>query len=558
MLKVVGYNGNPNLFSAGTIHNYTAEEIEEFAKCAADPIYFARNYIKIIHVDKGIIPFDMWDFQEKMIRTFTDERYVICKLPRQVGKSTTTIAFLLHYILFNEYVNVAILANKATTARSLLQKLQLAFENLPTFLKQGIVSWNKGSVELANGSRIVAEATTSASVRGQSFNIIFLDEFAFVPNNLAEEFFRSTYPTVSSGKTTKVIIVSTPNGMNHFYKMWYEATEAEEKSGYVPISIEWNDVPGRDDAWRADQIRKTSLEQFLQEFCTEFIGSSHTLISSTKLRSLVMKKPIEIRDGLDIHIHPQPGRTYVITCDVSRGQGLDYSAFSVFDVTELPYRQVAKYRNNLVPLVLYPTHIYMAARYYNDAFVLVEINDTGQQVAEALHYDLMYENLYKIHTKGKMGQQVSAGHNKKIQFGVKTSTQVKRIGCSNLKSLVENDKLLVNDADTVMELMKFVADRQSFAAEPGEHDDLSMTLVLFSWLAAQRLFRESTATDIRQKIQEEQMNIMDSDIVPFGVISNGIDEEPEIDAQGDRWIAERRKIDPFGNLQMDWNWFNKV
>ena len=545
------YLNNPNLPRANYQHAFTQNEIDEFKKCANVPVYFAKTYMKIINVDEGLVPFDMWDFQEEMVQTFHENRFAICKLPRQVGKTTTSIAYLLHYVLFNENVNVAILANKAATAREILGRLQLSFEYLPRFLQQGVVEWNKGSIELANGSRILAESTSGSSVRGRTFNIIFLDEFAFVPNNIAEAFFTSTYPTISSGRTTKVIMVSTPNGMNHFYRFWQDAVE--KRSLYKPIEIHWSMVPGRDDAWREETIRNTSEDQFRQEFECEFIGSTNTLINPAKLRALAFKTPIYQEPHYHEYVAPEKGKTYCLSVDVARGQGLDYSAFSVIDVSQIPYVQVAKYKCNTITPLLYPTIIFNIAKKYNEAFILVEVNDIGQQVADILHHELAYENLLKIATKGRAGQQVTPGFKPKMQLGIKTSVQVKRIGCANLKTLVENDKLLLHDADTIMELTTFSADRQSFAAEEGNNDDLAMTLVLFGWLASQRYFKESVMNDIRTTLQQEQLNIMDQDLVPFGIIDDGLKDNYEIDKQGDIWV-EAKKMYPFD----DWNWEPKL
>jgi hypothetical protein len=546
-----GYNNNPNLPRSDYKHAFTQHEIDEFIKCANDPVYFAMTYMKIINVDKGLMSFDMWDFQKKMLQTFHDERFSICKLPRQVGKTTTSVAYLLHSVLFNENYNVAILANKSATAREIMGRLQLAFEYLPRFLQQGVVEWNKGSIELANGSRAIADSTSGSSVRGRSFNIIFLDEFAFVPNNIAEAFFMSTYPTISSGKTTKVIIVSTPNGLNLFYRVWNDATE--KRSDYVPIEIHWSMVPGRDEEWKEQTIRNTSADQFRQEFECEFIGSTNTLIHPVKLSSLVWHNPI-LKDGhMDIYKNPESNHTYCLTVDVAEGQGLDYSAFSVIDVSEIPYRLVAKYRNNTITPLLFPTVIYQAAKKYNEAFVLVEINSIGLQVADILHHELAYDNLIKIEMKGKQGQQYTPGFKKRIAFGIKTTHQTKITGCANLKTLIESDKLIVNDADTIMELTTFSADKKSFKAEEGNTDDLVMTLVHFGWLTAQKYFKENIQNDIRQALQKEQMNIMDQDIVPFGVIDNGIDDpfDREKDANGDIWVAERKAMYPFD--QMEWD-----
>jgi Terminase large subunit, T4likevirus-type, N-terminal/Terminase RNaseH-like domain len=548
--KAFGYNANPNLPRAGYIHCFTQTEMDEYIKCANDPIYFAKTYMKIINVDRGLIPFEMWDFQENMLTTFHENRFAICKLPRQTGKTTTSVAYMLHYILFNENVNVAVLANKAPTAREILGRLQLAFEYLPLFLKQGVVEWNKGSMELGNGSKIRADSTSGSSVRGSSFNLIFLDEFAFVPNNIAEAFFASTYPTISSGVTTKVIIVSTPNGLNLFYKMWMDAIE--KRSLYIPLEIHWSMVPGRDEKWKEETIKNTSPEQFRQEFETEFIGSTSTLIHPAKLRTLVFKNPIYQEEHLDVYEQPIDKHTYCLTVDVAEGQGNDYSTFSVFDVSEIPYRQIAKYRNNNITPLLFPTIILNVARKYNDAFVLVEINTIGLQVADILHHELAYENLIKIQVKGKQGQQSSPGFTKKIAYGLKTSVQTKKIGCANLKTLIESDKLILNDADTIMELMTFSASKASFAAEEGNNDDLAMTLVHFGWLTSQRYFKESIQSDIRKVLQEEQLHIMDQDIVPFGIIDDGRNDVLDDDLKKEGWVLDGRFRDPFDNFNIDW------
>lgn len=549
-MAIKGYQNNPNLPREDYIHSFSQHEKDEFIKCVNDPIYFATKYMKIVNVDHGLMPFKMWDFQKDMLSTFHDNRFSICKLPRQVGKTTTSVAYLLHYILFNEMATVAILANKSATAREIMGRLQLAFEYLPRFLQQGVKEWNKGSIELANGSRCIADSTSGSSVRGKTFNIIFLDEFAFVPNNIAEAFFNSTYPTISSGNSTKVIIVSTPNGLNLFYKMWSMAIE--KKSDYVPIEIHWSMVPGRTQEWKEQIIRNTSEDQFRQEFECEFIGSTNTLIHPAKIRSLVFLRPIEKIDCLDVYERPQPDSTYVISVDVAEGQGLDYSTFSVVDVSQIPYKQVAKYRNNKIAPLLFPTVIFTVAKRYNDAFILVEINSIGLQVADILHNELAYENLIKIQPKGKHGQQVTPGYTKKMQYGIKSSVQTKKIGCANLKSLIENDKLIVNDEETIMELTTFSANKQSFEAEEGNNDDLVMTLVNFGWLTAQRYFKESVRNDIRRVLQEEQLEIMDQDLVPFGIIDDGLNNLGEVDAQGDVWFEDRKNRFPFDDMNWDW------
>jgi hypothetical protein len=517
-MAVKTYLGNPNLKAAGVIHQYTKEQVEEYMKCAKDVEYFARNYIKIVNVDHGLMPFKMWDFQAKMLKTFQENRFSICKLPRQVGKSTTSIAYILHLILFTDQQNVAILANKGALARDLLAKLQLAFEYLPKWLQQGVVTWNKGNIELENGSKVLAAATSSSAIRGGSFNLIFLDEFAFVQRNLADAFFASTYPTISSGKTTKIIIVSTPNGMNHFFKMWTDATEG--RSEYVPIEILWNDVPGRDEDWKRQTIANTSEEQFRQEFECEFIGSTNTLIHPMKLRELAWVQPIKDKFGLDYYEAPDPRRLYICVFDVSEGVGGDYSAISIFDVTQMPYRQVAKYRSREISPLMFPDVIYRFARWYNNAYVLGETNNIGQQVVNSLFMDLEYENVVATYTKNK-NIKVGGGFSTRSAFGIRTTKSVKKIGCSNLKTIVESNKLLINDFETIEELATFVEDRDTYKAEEGCHDDLAMTLVLFGWLITQPYFKDLTNSDIRRNLAQETMKDVHDDLLPAGFFDDG-------------------------------------
>jgi len=535
------YRDNPLLKKAGVQIKYSQEQVEEFLKCAKDPVYFAEHYIKIVNVDRGLMSFEMWDFQKEMIRLFHQNRFVITKCPRQVGKTTTSVAYLLWLTLFSDSQNVAVLANKGSLARDILAKYQLAYENLPMWLQQGIITWNKGNVELENGSKIMAASTSSSAVRGGSFNCVFLDEFAFVPANIAEEFFNSVYPVISSGKSTKIIIVSTPNGMNMFYKLWMDAIG--NKNGYKPFEIHWSMVPGRDEAWKYETIRNTSEEQFRQEFECEFLGSTNTLISGQKLQQLVYQDPVYQHDKVKIYHQPvketdgdnKKDHLYAITVDVSEGKNMDCSAFSVFDISEMPYKQVATYHSSSISPVLFPTVIYNAARMYNDAYVLVEINNTPQ-VADTLHSELEYENLWKIFTGNKQPQQLSSGFARGVQMGLKMSPQVKRIGCSNLKMLIEGDKLIINDFDTVSELTTFVAQKNTFMAEEGANDDLVMTLVIFSWITTQKYFKEIVSHDIRKQLQLEQMNQVDDETLPAPIIENGMTTNLEL-IDGDLWDA---------------------
>jgi hypothetical protein len=547
------YLGNPLLKKANTPIEFTQEQIEEYIKCKDDPVYFAQNYVKIVTLDHGLQPFKTYDFQEKLINNFHNNRFNICKMPRQTGKSTTCVSYLLHYAIFNSSVNIGILANKATTARELLARLATAYENLPKWMQQGILVWNKGNIELENGSKILAASTSASAVRGMSFNILFLDEFAFVPNHVADAFFASVYPTITSGKSTKVIIVSTPHGMNHFYRLWMDAEK--KRNEYIPTDVHWSEVPGRDIVWKEQTIANTSEQQFKIEFECEFLGSVDTLIAPSKLKSLVFDKAIQTNAGLDVYIKPEDKHDYAITVDVARGVGNDYSAFVVVDITTFPHKVVAKYRDNTIKPMLFPSVIYEVARSYNQAFILCEVNDVGDQVASILQYDLEYQNLLMCSMRGRAGQIVGQGFSgQKTQLGVKMSKTVKKVGSLNLKTMIEEDKLMLCDYDIISELTTFISKSNSFEAEEGCNDDLAMCLVIYAWLVAQDYFKELTDQDIRKRLYEDQKNQIEQDMAPFGFIDDGLDSSSFVDSEGDRWSVA--KNDEYGTTAggMDYMW----
>jgi len=544
------YLGNPLLKKANVQQEFTKEQILEFMACKNDPVYFAKNHVKIVSLDEGLVPFQPYDFQEKLIENFHANRFNICKMPRQTGKSTTSVSYLLHYAVFNDNVNIGILANKAATARDLLGRLQTAYENLPKWMQQGIISWNKGSLELENGSKILAASTSASAVRGMSFNILFLDEFAFVPNHIADSFFASVYPTITSGKSTKVIMVSTPHGMNHFYRYWHDAERG--KNEYVPTDVHWSEVPGRDDVWKEQTIANTSEQQFKIEFECEFLGSVDTLIAPSKLRSMVYQQPETQSGGLDVYVQPQKKHDYAISVDVARGVGKDFSAFVVVDITEFPHAVVAKYRNNEIKPMLFPSIIEEVGRNYNDAFVLCEVNDVGDQVASILNYDLEYKNLLMCSMRGRAGQVVGQGFSgKKTQLGVKMSKTVKKVGALNLKTLIEENKLLSCDYDIMSELTTFIQKNNSFEAEEGCHDDLAMCLVIYAWLVAQDYFKELTDQDVRKRLYDEQKNQIEQDMAPFGFMDDGMEDSSFVDNQGDRWHT-----DEYGDRSYMWEYMS--
>ena len=540
MQKSENYQGNPNLKSAGVPQDFTEEQVKEYMKCQNDPIYFIKKYIRIVNLDEGLVPFEMWDFQEDIIQKVHDNRFVIAKLPRQSGKSTTVIAYIMHYILFNQDMRVAILANKLSTAHELLHRLKLAYEYLPRWMQQGVVEWNKGSIELENGSKILASATSSSAVRGGSYNLIFLDEFAFVPPGVAEDFFSSVYPTITSGKTTKVLIISTPKGMNMFYKYWNDAINGRNE--YVPIDVHWSQVPGRDSEWKEQTIRNTSKEQFNQEFECYFVGSNNTLIDGSKLRTISWNDPIRTQnDGLKVYREPEKDHIYLMSVDVSRGLGKDYHAFSIIDITEVPYKIVATFRNNMISPMVLPTIINAIGKFYNEAQCLVEINDIGQQVVDILHNDYEYDNLVKVSIRGRKGQVIDGGFGKgDVQFGLRTTTVTKKLGCSMLKSFIENDKLIIDNIECLQELTTFVAKKNSYEAEDGHNDDLVMSLVLSAWVLAQPYFKDMLDIDFRKKLFEDKIAQLEEDFIPFGFVDDGIDSQNiVIDDVGTRWELEQ-------------------
>lgn len=511
------YLGNQRLKRANVPVNYTKKEIEEYVKCSKDVNYFIKKYIKIVSVDAGIIDFNLWPFQEEMVNVFVNNRFSICKLPRQVGKTTVVAATILWYVLFHENYSVAILANKLAQAREILGRIQLAYENLPKWLQQGILEWNKGNIVLENGSKIIASSTSSSAIRGTSQNLIYLDEFAFVPAQIQGDFFASVYPTISSGNTTKVVITSTPKGLNIFYKLWTEAEQG--KNTFIPFSVHWSDVPGRDEKWREETIKNTSEQQFREEFDCEFIGSTNTLINPNKLLQLASVRPMRSDEHFAIYEDPSlpenKKKLYVIVVDTSRGVGGDYSAFAIFDVSTIPYRVVGRYKNNLISPLLFPNIIHQFAKVFNDAYVCVEVNDNGQQVADILYRELEYENMIFSQFKGRAGQSMSSGFGMKPAVGVRTTKLLKRVGCTNLKSLVESEKLIIEDNEIINELFQFVEVGESFQAEEGAHDDLVMCCVIFSWLVQQPYFKDWTDTNVRERLVRENLQLIDEDLLPM-------------------------------------------
>ena len=525
------YLNNPLLKKAYVPIEYTQEQIEEVIKCSKDINYFIKTYTKIISLDKGLINFEMYPFQEDMSRTIADNRFTVIKTCRQAGKTTTSAAVILWHAIFNDSYTIAILANKLSTAREILSRVQRGYENLPKWLQQGVVTWNKTNIELENGSQIIAASTASSAIRGFSINFLYLDEFAFVPRNIQDDFFTSVYPTIISGTNTKVVITSTPNGFDLFYKIWINSIEGRNE--YANFSVSWWDVPGRDDEWREKTIANTSEDQFRQEFEAEFLGSANTLISPNVLRSLTFTTPISshYEGSLTVYKEPEKGGVYFCVVDTSRGVGMDASAFVVIDVSSVPYEVVACYKNNIIDPLVYPDVIHNVVKNYNEAYTLVEINDNGQQIADILHHDYEYEHIIFTSVKGRAGQVIGGGFSSSVQRGVRTTKQVKRIGCSNAKTMIEKEKIKLHDFNLINELSTFIQKGTSYEADIGSHDDLIMCVVLFAWATNQPFFKDLTDTDFRKKLMEDRERLISDDVLPFGFIDDGSDFEETINNQ---------------------------
>ena len=516
------YLGNPKLKKANVRLDYTDEEVKELAECSRNIDLFCSKYCLITNIDEGLVPFEPYPYQFNIMDKVIRNRFVICKMPRQSGKTTCMVAIMLWFALFNPEFKIAILANKASMSREILSRIKLAYENLPFWLQQGVLEWNKGNIELENGAQIIASSTSSTAIRGLTMNLVYLDEFAFVPHYIQEDFFSSVYPTITSGKTSRVLITSTPNGMNMFYKMWTDAEQ--DRNDYETVDVHWSDVPGRDEKWREETIRNTSEQQFAVEFGCEFLGSINTLIDPSKLRTIVFNNPLQEHENVRIFKEPEPNHTYLISVDTSRGVGSDYSAFIVFDVSKVPYEVVCTYRSNVIAPMLYPSVIVEAGKKYNDAFILVETNDIGGQVADTIHHEFEYENLMKSEWKGRAGQVVGGGFGGgQSQLGVRTTKSLKKVGTSTLKTIIESDKLVLNDFEILSELTTYVANKRgtSFEADQGCNDDYIACLVMFAWISNQDYFKELTDLDIRKHLLDANAKAIEDDVSPFGFVDSG-------------------------------------
>lgn len=538
--KKLSYNGNPNLKQIGTVITYTEDQVREIMKCIQDPIYFIETYCQIVSLDRGLVPFKLYDCQKEKVLTILNNRKVILMEGRQQGKTITSAACILWYTLFQANKTVAILANKSSAAREVLSRYELMYEMLPIWMQQGVKTFNKGDIELENGSKVFTAATSSSGIRGKSVNWLYIDEAAIIPNNVAEDFFTSVYPTISAGTTTKILLTSTPLGYNHFWKFWNDAEQG--LNGFVPMFIHYSKIPGRDDKWAEEQRSILGELKFNQEVLCRFLGSSNTLINPDTIGRMSPKQYEYSKDGLDILEEPDENKVYMLVADTSRGVGGDYSAFTVVDITKYPYTVVAKYRNNKVSPLMFPNIIYKVARDYNKAYCLVEINDNGQQVADSLYSDLEYENVFFVGNNSKSGQYLSGGFSPGATLGIRTTKQVKRLGCTTFKSLVEGNKLLIHDADIIGEISTFIENKGYFKADEGYNDDLVMCLVLFSWATNESFFKDLTDTNLRKILYEQQFQQIEENLTPFGIIDEGPTERLTAEiTEEDMWFKDGRE-----------------
>ena len=534
------YLGNPNVKRDGVLQQWSPELLLEYKKCMKDPVYFAENYVKVIALDQGLVPFELYPYQKQMFNHFEENRFNVVLACRQSGKSISACAYLLWYALFHSEKTIAILANKGATAREMLSRITLMLENIPFFLQPGSKALNKGSLEFSNNSRIIAAATSGSSIRGMSVNLLYLDEFAFVER--AAEFYTSTYPVVSAGKDTKVIITSTANGIgNQFHKIWEGAVQGINE--FKSFRVDWWDVPGRDDDWKSQTIANTSQLQFDQEFGNTFFGTGDTLINAETLLSL-RAKPFKklLENGLlKIYEETKKGHDYIMTVDVSKGRGQDYSTFNLIDISVRPFRQVAVYRNNTISPILFPDIIYKYAKVYNDAYVIIESNDQGSLVCNGLYHDMEYENMH-------VESAVKAN-----ALGIEMTRKSKRIGCSGFKDLIENGKIEIVDDQTIMEISTFEAKGQSYEASDGNHDDLVMNFVMLGYFISTQQFADMTDIDLKQMLFKQRIQEIEDDVVPFGFIDDGSQAIAVIEHQEDPWAIRKDETKRFLFDPDDWS-----
>lgn len=521
------HNGNPNLRGQFESIEYTQEQLEEYLKCRDDFFYFCENYC-YIRSGTNIVKFIPYDYQKELVKDILSNKFSLAKMSRQSGKSTILSALITWFVIFEENYEVLIAAHVHKQAIEIMGRCKTIIENLPLWLQDGIVKWNELEIVLENNSKITSSATTKNAARGRSPTFILLDEFAFVDTNIANEFYNSIYPTLSAPTNTKakLVIISTPNGMNHFYKLAVDAKS--KKNNFKYNEINWNDVPGRDDAFREKTIKDVGLDRWEQEFECIFLGGEDALISPGILKRIVFDDPLETLDNgcLKVFKRPRQDNTYMMTVDPSRGKGIDSSAIVVFNVSKYPIEVVAHYRDPNISNIIFPGYINRLGKIYNDAACLVEINDSGGQVADMLFDEFEYVNLLGCIPDGRNGQKLK-GYGIKGK-GLKQSQVTKRVGCSNLKSLIDLNKIVINSFDIVSELSNFVRKDNSYGASTGNHDDLVMCLVIMAWITQQPFFKNYVELGMKDVFANEFDDI-DNDMLPLGRMDDGVipfDDDP--------------------------------
>lgn len=520
--KNLCYMNQERLMRAGVKLDFTQEQINEIKKCAGDIDYFVRNYVKITTLDNGVQCMNLRPYQEEFINTCFNNRFVIAMMARQMGKTTTVMAYLLHQAITRRHLRIAVLANKGDTAKEILDRIKQAYEELPYFLQVGVKEWNKNSITLGNGTKIIAAATSSGSIRGKSCHIVYLDEFAHIDNDL--EFYTSTYPVISSGKTSQVIITSTPNGLNLFYKLYTEALE--KRNNFVPLFYDWkHNADIYDDDWEEATRNNMSPQQFAQEYSCEFQGSASTLLSGGTLQRLTMRDPLHT-DNKNYYVYeePNPDKKYIALVDVAEGTGNDSSVVSVFDVTTIPYRHVAMYRNNLIQPIMLADIAFRMAKSYNDAWLGVESNSIGNTVTTALWYEYEYENMICYDDK------INDVRMRVDNLGIRTTKKSKAIGCSRLKSLIETDTLITNDVIAIREFGTFTEQGGVYKADKGKHDDVVMTFVLFALLSGTDFFKDMFS-DANKTIKDAYKSDIYENEPFFMIVVNGVDDDYDYDGQ---------------------------
>ena len=508
------YNNIKNLLKADIKLDYTPEQIQEIMKCQSDIKYFLKTYVKIISLDKGIVNFNMFEYQERFIDILKNNNRIVALQPRQTGKSITSSAFILHYAIFNPNSYIAILANKARTARPILNKIKNMYRSLPIWLQVGVEEWSKGSIVLGNGTQLIAEATTESGIRGDSAKILFIDETGFIDNNLWDGFWSSVYPVVSSSKDAKIILSSTPHGINHFHKIWAEAKEGI--NGFTPFRAYWNEHPERDDAWKEKTILEIGETRWRVEFECAFQGSSGTLISGQKLESIPFSNPIKTKmeNKFLIYEEPKDKRKYVLISDFGEGLGAgDYTTCHVIDVTEATWHQVAVYRDNEILFRETPSMLSRIGKYYNNALIIGEANTIGLGILDDLNFDEEYENIF-------FGDDL-AKETRHAYFGMKMTSKTKKMGNQYLKEYVENDTLVVYDHETIAELSTYIKRKESYSAEDGKHDDLVTPLVLFSNFMQNKNYVEEWLGTPTYNKRDQKMSKLDEEIMPLGFHHDG-------------------------------------